>query len=74
MARNAKRVTMAEFGQLDQILAEWRKQNVPQFITKGEAFNLTNGKVGTKGPQQYEAMRKIDVAYKYVKALSKEAK
>jgi hypothetical protein len=74
MARNAKRVTMAEFGQLDQILADWRNKNVPQFVTKGEAFNLTEGKVGTKGPQQYEAMQKIDVAYKYVKALSKQTK
>jgi len=73
MAKNVKRVTMAEFGKLDQILADWRNQNVPQHITKGEAFNLTNGLVGTKSSEQYEAMLRIDVAYEYVKALTRKA-
>ena len=72
MVKNVKRVTMAEFGKLDEILADWRNQNVPQNITKGEAFNLTNGLVGTKSSNQYEAMLRIDAAYEYVKALTKK--
>lgn len=46
-----------------KVLTAWREENVPNFITSYEAWNLTGGLIG----RQFDVseMRLIDVAVKY---------
>jgi hypothetical protein len=45
------------------VLMQWRSENIPEFITSYEAWNLTGGIVGKK--DSVEEFRLIDVAVKY---------
>jgi hypothetical protein len=50
------------------LLTQWRSEGVPDLITKSEAFNLTNGKVGKPYPAgKSEGIRLVDVAVKMAK-------
>ena len=46
-----------------KVLQLWRSNNVPDFITGYEAWNLTGGLVGNKN--SYSEFRLIEVAVKY---------
>ena len=45
------------------VLQQWRKEGVPEFITGYEAWNLTGGLVGNQN--SYSEFRLIEVAVNY---------
>jgi hypothetical protein len=63
------KITKSVGKKASSILADWTAAGVPSWITKYEAYKLTNGLVGAPYGKNhsYVCVRAIDVAVQYAK-------